>query len=206
MFINTKPKRQPTFVQEQINVSAPQQNNASYLEKINNRIYFYSDIYTDKILQFNKSIREMNNDLSERAAQLGLESQIPIYIHINSNGGYVIDGFSAMDEIMKSRCPVYTIVDGIAASAATFLSVVGKKRFIKQNSFILIHQLSTASWGKYSEILDNAQNCKKLMEKIKKIYLDHTKLTEKDLNKLLEHDLYLDSEEALKYGFVDEII
>jgi ATP-dependent protease ClpP protease subunit len=44
------------------------------------------------------------------------------------------------------------------------------------------------------------------MKCIKKIYLEHTKLKEPELDDILKHDIYLDAEEALKYGIVDEII
>jgi ATP-dependent protease ClpP protease subunit len=43
------------------------------------------------------------------------------------------------------------------------------------------------------------------MEKIKEIYKDHANIPKKELNELLKHDLWLNSEKSLKYGLVDEI-
>jgi len=43
-------------------------------------------------------------------------------------------------------------------------------------------------------------------EKVKKIYLEHTKFTTSDLEEMLKHDIYLSASECLKYGLVDEII
>ena len=69
-----------------------------------------------------------------------------------------------------------TYVDGFAASAATFLSVVGNKRFMSRHSYMLIHQLSTNFWGKYSEFEDEKQNLDLMMETIKRVYEKYTKV------------------------------
>jgi ATP-dependent Clp protease protease subunit len=70
----------------------------------------------------------------------------------------------------------------------------------------LIHQLSSGFWGKFSEIEDEMKNLKKLTKMIKEVYLENTKITKKQLDKMLKHDLWLNAEEALEYGLVDEII
>ena len=50
------------------------------------------------------------------------------------------------------------------------------------------------------------KNCDLLMEKIKKIYSEHTKIPKRKLNQILKRDLWFDAEACLKYGLVDEII
>jgi len=174
-------------------------------EVIDNRIYFYSEIEREDILNLNKSIRECSNSLIVRSINEEINDQ-KIFLHINSQGGDVFAGLSAMDEILKCKTPVYTIVDGCAASSATFLSVVGKKRFIHEHALILIHQLSSEFWGKYSEFQDAKDNLDKLMNIIGNIYAQYTKLNGDKLNELLKHDLWLDASEAVKYGLADEII
>ena len=129
-----------------------------------------------------------------------------IYLHINSYGGSVFAGFAAMDYIAKSKVPVNTIIDGCAASAATMMSVVGAKRLMHENAFMLIHQLSSGMWGKYSELQDDMKNSDLLMKTIKDIYIEHTKIPKAQLAKMLKHDLWWDAKTCLKYGLVDEII
>ena len=102
--------------------------------------------------------------------------------------------------------PVYTYVDGFAASAASLMSVVGAKRYMTENSLILIHQLSGSESGKYNEMQDQMTNMRILMSIIRKIYLEYTKLDENTLNALLQKDLWLESKTCLAYGLVDEII
>jgi len=111
-----------------------------------------------------------------------------------------------MDEILNSKVNVNTIVDGCAASAATLMSVAGKNRYIKEHSYMLIHQLSSMFWGNYEQLKDDMENSNKFMETLKKIYRERTKIPMKKLNEILKHDLWLSPKEALEYGLVDEII
>ena len=75
-----------------------------------------------------------------------------------------------------------------------------------KHSYMLIHQLSSGMWGKYQEMKDEMDNCDRLMEAIKRIYEEHTKVPKKEMDKILKHDLWWDAETCLKYGLVDEII
>ena len=116
-----------------------------------------------------------------------------IYLHINSFGGSVFAGFAAVDYIKKSHLPVHTVIDGCAASAATLMSVVGAKRLMHEHSFMLIHQLSSVLWGKYEEMKDDMKNNDMLMHKIKQIYVEHTKIPAKELDKILKRDIWWDA-------------
>ena len=71
---------------------------------------------------------------------------------------------------------------------------------------MLIHQLSSGCWGKMCEIEDEMENLTDFMDKIKKIYVDNTKIPRKELSELLKHDLWLNSEKCLKYSLADEIM
>jgi len=177
----------------------------SFIEIVDNSIYFFSEIEREKVLQLIKNIRLLNVNQSQTQKNLNLKESIGIYLFINSYGGDVFTGLSAMDEIIGSGLPITTVVDGCCASAATFFSIVGKRRFIKPHSFMLIHQISSIFWGKYREFKDEMENLKKIMKVIKSIYSQYTKLPEKKINEILEHDLWLDAKECLKYGLVDEI-
>jgi len=175
------------------------------IEVVENRIYFYADIDRQNVLKLNKTIDTLNNDLLHKS--IITTNQSPeIYLYVNSFGGHIFDAFSALDTIMSSRIPVNTIIDGCAASAATLISVVGHRRFIKPHSYFLIHQISSAMWGKYNEFKDEMENLDKFMGMIKRIYKKHTKMPMNKLEEILKHDLWFDAEDALQLGLVDEIL
>jgi ATP-dependent Clp endopeptidase proteolytic subunit ClpP len=178
----------------------------SILEVVRNRIYFYSDINSANIMELNQEIRDMSNRHIAETQNLETEFIVPIWLHIRSFGGSIFDGLAGMDSILQSKTPIHTIVDGCCASAATFLSIVGEKRLMNKHSFILIHQLSSMAWGKYEEIKDEMKNCDLLMDTIRSVYKEHTKIPVEKLDEILKHDLWFDANTCLEYGLIDEIL
>jgi len=169
-----------------------------------NHIYFYTDIDRTTISQLNMLLREAEEYCIVMGLRLRLDS-IPIYLHIYSNGGYIYSAFSAIDLIESLKVPVYSVIEGATASAGTLISIICTKRFIRPLGHMLIHQLSSACWGKMTEITDEYNNIKDVMKKLQALYLKHTKLNTKKLNDLLRHDLWLDADQSIAYGLVDEL-
>lgn len=171
---------------------------------IGNVIYYYADVDHASILTLNEKIRKVGQDLRKRAIE---ENREPagIDLRIHSYGGSVFAGIAGMETIRNSPVPVRTIIEGGAASAATFLSVVGTERLITRNSFMLIHQLSSFMWGKYEDFKDEMKNLDKLMDLIKGVYAEHTKIPMAKLEEILKHDLWFTSGESVEYGLVDGI-
>jgi ATP-dependent protease ClpP protease subunit len=130
----------------------------------------------------------------------------PIRLFITSNGGSVHQALMVYDLIRGLRIPVHTICRGYVASAGTILSLAGKKRFITTNSYMLIHQLSAGSWGKFSSMTDQYENAKTLMEHIKSIYIENTNLNSSDLDEILKHDISWPAKICLEKGLIQEII
>lgn len=180
-------------------------NDNEDVELVNNSIYFYVGVSKQSVLNLNKNLKKASADVIYTASLLDIE--VPdIKLHINSDGGSLLDSFAAIDYVRNSKAPVHTIIEGTAASAATLISVVAPKRSITKNSFMLIHQLSGGMWGKFESMKDEIQNCNVFMDKITEIYTQHTKIPKNTLKEILKRDIYLDSKTCLKYGLVDKII
>jgi ATP-dependent Clp protease protease subunit len=130
----------------------------------------------------------------------------PILLYITSNGGYVYQVFSAIDTIRGMKIPVHTICKGFVASAGTLLSMAGKKRFITENSYMLIHELRAGHWGKFTHLSESMENSKQLMEHIKSYYLARTTMTAEELDEQLKKDISWNAQMCLEKGLVDEII
>jgi ATP-dependent Clp protease protease subunit len=171
-----------------------------------NQIYFYDDVTRTSIYNLNRNLEIVSKNLLYVSINYNLIKVPQIDLFISSEGGEIFSAFSAVDRIKSSKVPIHSYVEGIAASAATLLSVVAHKRYIRSNSFMLIHQVSSSVWGNFQQIKEETNNLELLMKYIKNIYMTHTKFNESDLDKLLKQDLYLDAQECLKFGLVDEII
>ena len=170
-----------------------------------NKIYYYAGVNRHSAVELNKKIGELESKSLTLGNNLDMEPPV-LKIFVNSGGGSITAGISSMDTILRCKVPVYTYVDGFCASAATFLSVVGEKRYMSRNSYMLIHQLSSQVWGKYSEIEDEKKNLDLMMETIKNIYKEYTKVPMRKLDEILKHDLLWDAKTCLKHRLVDEII
>jgi len=171
-----------------------------------NQIFFYDDVTRQSIFTFNRQLDATVKSIRLLNIHYNLPITPPIELFVNSEGGEVFSAFSAVDRIKSSKVPIHSTVEGFCASAATLISVVAHKRYIRKNAFMMIHQLSGGIWGNYEIIKEEYENMELLMTCIKKIYLEHTKIPESDLIEILKHDTYLNAEECVKYGLVDEIV
>jgi len=172
-----------------------------------NKVYFYAPVSADTVLELNQILRSLDVEMRCLSVRFGMPEPLPIELHIHSDGGDLFSGLAAADTISGLRTPVHTYVEGSAASAATLMSVCGKRRFISHSSLMLIHQLSALMVeGTHEQFRDEFINQELLMVKIKDIYRKHTRLSEDVLEELLKHDLLLDANRCLELGLVDEVV
>ena len=174
------------------------------IRAVENTIYFYGDITEPNALDLNSTLHAVDKKLS--LSKQFLDVTPVINLHINSYGGSLFAGLATVDTIRGLSAEVHSIIDGAAASAATIISCSGARRSIGKYSKMLIHQLSSGMYGKYNELEDDMENNKHLMETIKAIYKEHTKVPMKKLNEILKKDLWFDSKTCKDLGLVDEII
>jgi len=202
VLLTVEPPEPPQESEKTVKMNIDKDNQK--ITKVNNHIYYYAEVTRASIFSLTTLIREVEQDNLALANTLCIDP-IPIYLHISSFGGSVFAAFTAIDVIIACQVDVITIIDGASASAGTLMSVVGKKRYMRPNAYMLVHQLSAGSWGKMCELEDSFTNNKRLMEQIKTIYKDYSKIPRKELNEILKHDLWWDAETCLKYGLVDEL-
>ena len=188
---------------QQYIINAAPSSSGAVTRVVENNIYFYGDITEANALELNAALYEMDKKLS--VTDLFLDVKPNINLHINSYGGSLFAGLATVDAIRNLKSEVHSYIEGAAASAATLISVVCDKRYIGKYSKMLIHQLSASSYGKYTELEDDMENNKHLMDTIKAVYKEYTKVPMKKLNEILKHDLWFDSKTCLELGLVDEI-
>ncbi|MEC8153247.1 MAG: ATP-dependent Clp endopeptidase proteolytic subunit ClpP [Pseudomonadota bacterium] len=145
------------------------------------------------------------------AQLLFLESEDPkkdIYMYINSPGGVITSGLSILDTMNYLKCDVSTVCFGQAASMGAVLLSCGAKgkRFALPNSRVMIHQPLGGARGQATDIEIQAKEILTLKEKLNKILSETTNQSIKKIQADTERDYFMNAQEAVKYGLVDEIL
>jgi ATP-dependent protease ClpP protease subunit len=178
------------------------------VETVDNHIYFYADVDSDRCLALMRSIRQVDASLRQEYLSRDMEGlpATPIWLHIHSYGGDLFTGFSVADQLAMIKTPIYSIVEGICASAATLISMSCVKRFILPSSFMLIHQLSGVKWGTHEQFKDEMTLQSKAMDRLVEFYARRSRVSIDDVRSMLMRDYWMDADTCMKQGFVDEVL
>ncbi len=178
------------------------------VEAVDNHIYFYADVDSDRCLDLMRNIRRADAELRNERISRSLPDdfpQTPIYLHIHSGGGNAFMGLAMIGQLQSIKTPIYSIVEGLSASAATLISMACTKRLILPNSFMLIHQLSSVHWGTHESFEDELALQNKIMDKLAGFYAQHSQLTDDQVREMLKRDTWMDENEAIEKGLADAL-
>jgi len=136
------------------------------------------------------------------------DSKKDIHLYINSPGGSVTAGLAIIDTMNFIKSDVSTICVGIAASMGALILSSGQKgkRFSLANSEVMIHQVMGGTEGQASDIAINAKHILRTKDTLNKILAQNTNKKVDQVEKDSDRDYWMTSDEAKKYGIVDEII
>ena len=180
------------------------------VESVGNHVYFYAYVDSDRCLALIKQLREIDTAYRNEYVSRDLGDldypQTPIWLHVQSGGGGVFAALALIDQLKRIKTPIFSIVEGYSASAATLISMSCTKRFIMPSAYMLIHQLSSVSWGTYEEIKDEVHLLDMLMDTLTGFYKTNSKLTEKRIKDLLKRDSWFNAKECIEIGLADEIL
>ena len=143
--------------------------------------------------------------------QMLWEPQSIIPIIIDSPGGSILSLMGIRDLIACSPKPVLTQVNSCAASCGALLLALGTKgfRYASPNSMILIHEASTATEGKTSEIMNEALYIEKLNDQLLELLAQHSNKSKdfykKLINKNNNSDLFITPQQALEWQIIDHV-
>ena len=170
----------------------------------------YSRLLKDRIVFLGG---EIDDDLANIivAQLLFLEMDDPdqdISLYINSPGGSVTAGMAIYDTMRYLKCEVSTLCIGMAASMGAFLLAAGAKgkRKALPNAEIMIHQPSGGARGQATDRAIQAEQILKTKKQMNQLLSEMTGQPLETIAKDVERDNYMDADEALKYGLIDEII
>ena len=169
----------------------------------------YSRLLKDRIVFLSGEIEDNMANLVV-AQLLFLEMEDPdadISLYINSPGGSVTAGMAIYDTMQYIKPQVRTVCVGMAASMGAFLLMAGEKgkRLALPNAEVMIHQPLGGAQGQATDVAIRAEWLLKTKTKMTKMMAD---MTGQPLDKVkadVERDYFMDADEALKYGIIDEI-
>ncbi len=170
----------------------------------------FSRLLMDRIIFLGTPI---NDDVANIiiAQLLFLEADNPgrdIHLYVNSPGGSVSAGLAIYDTMQFLTSPVNTICMGLAASMGAFLLAAGTtgKRSALPHSRIMIHQPSGGAQGTASDIEIQAREILYLRGKMNDLMAKHTGRAVEQIERDVDRDRFMSSEEAKVYGIIDHIV
>ena len=169
----------------------------------------YSRLLKDRIVFLSGEIDDGTAN-TVVAQLLFLEMDNPsadISLYINSPGGSVTAGMAIYDTMQYIKSPVRTVCIGMAASMGAFLLMAGEKgkRMALPNAEVMIHQPSGGAQGQASDVTIRAEWLLKTKHKMNRMMAE---MTGQPLEKVAadsERDYFMEAQEALNYGIIDEI-
>jgi ATP-dependent protease ClpP protease subunit len=202
--------------------SKSNKDNAEFLIfKCENEIHFMADITYQSMHVLIKHLKEYEKatlayiesckksftikDNKKHIVSLNIEAR-PILLYVTTYGGSIYAALKTVDIIENLQVPVYTVASGYVASAGTLLTLAGKKKYITPHTFMMIHELRSGFWGKYSDAREEIVNLDKLMKLVIDFTKSRSKLTDEELKETLTRDRNWDVDECIVKGMVDEIL
>lgn len=128
-----------------------------------------------------------------------------ITLRVNSPGGDVFDGVAIHNAVKNHKAKVTAHVDGIAASAASFIVMAADKIVMPSNSFMLIHGASGISWGNADDMRATADDLDRIDKSLTATYVARAGSTTAKVKALMKEDRLMDADEAKTWGFADEV-
>ncbi|MCA9347750.1 ATP-dependent Clp protease proteolytic subunit [Candidatus Saccharibacteria bacterium] len=170
----------------------------------------YSRLLEDRIVYLGEDVNHHTANLII-AQLLFLESKDPnkdITLYINSPGGSVYDGLAIYDTMQFLKCDVSTVGIGMQASMGAFLMSSGAKgkRFLLPNATVMIHQPSSGTRGKVTDMEIDLKEGLRLKNKLNEILAKNTGQKLEKVANDAERDYWMTAEEAVKYGIADKVI
>ncbi len=164
-----------------------------------------------KIFLWEQVDDQSSKSIVEQLAYLeAIQPGQPIHMYINCPGGMVTAGYAMYDMMQTISSPVYTYCIGFAASMGSVLLSGGEKgnRYIYPSAEVMIHQPGIG--GRFSaksiDIEIQARQIIKTKELTARILAENCRQTIQKIMKDFDRDYWMNAEEAVNYGIVDQII
>ena len=170
----------------------------------------YSRMLKERVVILVGPIEDHNANLVV-AQLLFLESENPdkdVHLYINSPGGMVNAGLAIYDTVQFVKPDVSTVCTGQAASMGALILAGGAKgkRYCLPHARMMIHQPLGGFQGQATDIEIHTKEILRVRERLNKILVKHSGQTMKKVQQDTDRDYFMDAEEAVEFGLIDEVI
>ena len=152
----------------------------------------------DEIGGFGVLAKDFVNELKKYKGRL-------IDLRINSVGGSVIDGDAIFNALRRHKGGLIVHIDGLAASMASVIAMAGDEIRMADNALMMIHNPWSMSVGDADAFRKEADTLDKIKEAMVRAYARRTGLARNEVSEMMTDERWMDAEEALRLGFIDEI-
>lgn len=141
--------------------------------------------------------------LSEELGALDVEV---LHVHINSYGGEVAEGLAIYNSLKGHKAKVITYCDGFACSAASTVFMAGNERVMQEASLLMIHNAWSQVTGNATDMRKTAEELEIISQTAANVYRNVIRISDDDLQKMLENETWITPSEALEMGFATAIM
>ncbi|WP_426034911.1 head maturation protease, ClpP-related [Cypionkella sp. TWP1-2-1b2] len=139
-------------------------------------------------------------------AELGaLPDGTPLALRLNSPGGSVFDAVAIYNAIKRHSGTVTVWIDGIAASAASYIAMAGDEVVMPENAFLMIHDPAGMVMGTATDMRAMAEALDKIKGSLLQGYAAKSGRPQEEIAPLMAAETWLDAKDALDFGFADRI-
>jgi len=141
----------------------------------------------------------------EFIAELNAVKSPKIEMHINSPGGGVFDGHAIYNAVKRHPSEVTSLIDGLAASMASVIALAGDRVVMAKNAMFMMHNPHGVVIGTSEDMRKTADVLDKVRDTMIGAYSNKSGKERENIISLLDNAVYLNADEALEAGFIDEI-
>jgi ATP-dependent protease ClpP protease subunit len=143
---------------------------------------------------------------SEFAEELGKVTADRIELHVNSPGGDVFDGVAIYNALLQHPAEVHAVVDGLAASAASFIVTAGDRVSMGRGTELMIHDAWTFTIGNAGDHREVADVLDKISDSVAGLYADRAEGDAAEWRERMRAETWYSAQEAVDAGLADEVL
>ena len=188
---------------EEEDEDGPRPTSSRWTESIRNRLFRARTLIISGEVN-----QKLASEVIGQLLALDAESDDPVTVFINSQGGHVESGDTIHDMIRYIASPVRMVGTGWVASAGAliFVAVPKERRYSLPNTRFLLHQPAGGARGTAADVEIEAKEILKMRERLNRVFAEQTGQPLERIEEDTHRNFWLSAEEAVEYGLVGRII